>query len=187
MTDAKNNYAHDESEACMISQGLVMAELLVPVCVGYRSLTDVIVDQEDVENTLNTFSTEKAYVYRYPGQSNRAGAFELFGPPIRVTIPRWIQVDGDGNVIATGGKDSTSNTAGVNRKGSLTSSTPPVLSSTSSSSSSSSSGYVQYTIDITLGDEHWEVMRRYNEFLQYNKAIQKEKVKPNVSVSLFVY
>ena len=146
MTDVKNNYAHDENEANMISQGLVTAELLVPVCVGYQSLTDV--DHEDFETTLNTFSSEKAYIYRYPGQSSRVGGFELFGPPIRVTIPRWIQVDGDGNISASGGKDSQ----GVvpNRKTSFS----------SSSNSNSTAGYVQYTIDVTLGDEHWEVMRR---------------------------
>jgi hypothetical protein len=175
MVNPANNYAHDQTEACMISQGLVVADLLTPVCLGYRNITDV---DEDLEIN-QMFSNEKGYIYRYPGRSNRVGAFTLFGASVSVIIPRWIQVDGDGNFSAAGGKDNQG--APWSGAGLVT---IKKSSSTNPSSTNRSAGYVQYTMEVTVGDDHWEVIRRYNEFSQFHRNLQKEKVKPSAQVIL---
>lgn len=158
MINSTNSHAHDQSEACLISQGLVSAELLVPVCLGYRNLTDI--DHDDFDPSTFSFSDEKGYVYRYPSGSKRTGSSTLFGAPVSVNVPRWIQVDGDGNISAVGGKDNNGapySASGLPRK--VDTSTGGLLSS--STSNSTPAGYVQYTIVVNVGDDSWEVFRRF--------------------------
>jgi hypothetical protein len=161
MIASTNSHAHDQIEACLISQGLISAELLVPVTLGYRQLTDI--DHEEVDLLGLPFSNDKGYVYRYPSGSKRTGLFTLFGAPVNITIPRWVQVDGDGNISAAGGKDSQGAPYAPRRVDSL----PPVNIASSSPSTtatlattSAAAGYVQYTVEVTVGDDRWEVFRR---------------------------
>lgn len=164
MITSTNSHAHDLIEACLISQGLISAELLVPVSLGYHQLTDI--DHEEVDLIGLPFSNEKGYVYRYPSGSKGTGLLTLFGAPVNITIPRWVQVDGDGNISASGGKDSQGAPYAPRRTESM-----PVINIGSSSPSttatlaSAAAGYVQYTVEVTVGDDQWEVLRRCPFFL----------------------
>jgi hypothetical protein len=167
MVNSTNSHAHDQIEACLISQGLVAAELLVPVCLGYRQITDI-----GSGGLEDAFSDEKGYVYRYPSGSKRTGLFTLFGAPVSITVPRWVQVDGDGNVSAVGGKDNHGApyrpTAADRIRRLDTSNTS---SSSSTNSSSTTAGYVQYTIVVNVGEDRWEVLRRSSLLYIYLSTI----------------
>eukprot|EP00602_Paraphysomonas_sp_CaronLab_P009333 CAMPEP_0185037418 /NCGR_PEP_ID=MMETSP1103-20130426/31783_1 /TAXON_ID=36769 /ORGANISM="Paraphysomonas bandaiensis, Strain Caron Lab Isolate" /LENGTH=910 /DNA_ID=CAMNT_0027575375 /DNA_START=309 /DNA_END=3041 /DNA_ORIENTATION=- len=201
MMSSVHKYAQDDNEARLIAQGLVGAELLCPVCAGYRDLEETSDGGEDsseavgVLNLLRsssgtvvppipdyleernpdvifTFSSAPGYIYRYPGKSatvGGVGAFTLFGAGVSLSIPWWVQVDGDGNVAATSGDNLR------------TIPEPP----------GGGAGYVQYAIQVQVGDDKWEVLRRYNEFSQFHRNLQKEKLRivenfPSTSFSQLV-
>ena len=146
------NYALDYTEAHRIAQGLLEAELLIPVCAGYDHTLQLQPDPSDQvsgvasvntqcivsdKETLNTFKSHPSYIYRYPGRSGTnsgIGAFSMFAHRVDVTIPTWFQADRDDNTAAN---------------------------------------VINYTVRSCMLDEQWEVLRRFVTFLRNCYFINK--------------
>jgi hypothetical protein len=134
-------YAHDYTEAHRIAQGLLEADLLTPVCVGYDHTLQLQPRASDVtrataagattaqnivtdKDILATFKSHPSYIYRYPGRSGSTmgiGMFSMFAHRVTTTIPSWFQSDAE---------------------------------------DTSASSVTNYTVRSCLLEEQWEVFRR---------------------------
>lgn len=204
-TSSLLSIARDRSEAIAIAQELLAAGLLVAVCAGFSNDTPEEVDEEaqdtpeEVEDgqqltpistpsevqQVQGFSVMAGFIYRFPGKSDTAGSWSLFGAPVSLRIPTMSLAE-DGEVTKSSRDTVALTVMTVGSPGSGTSGLlvddlllePGTSSSSGKEVSQGSGAFVKYLIDITHGADCWQTARRYREFEGLHRALLKEGVKP---------
>lgn len=142
---------------------------------------------------LPTFSDLPGFIYRFPGKSGTAGTCALFGTKVQVRIPVMDFAD-ENDLNRPVGRETmalmateTGLAIATQLDGLGGDSEHGVTNTASMAAAPTQGSHVIYFVETTHGNDTWQVTRRYREFEQFSKALNKEGIRPEVPVRVLLY